>query len=449
MITLLAFIVTLGLLIVVHEYGHYRVARACGVKVLRFSIGFGRVIWRRQRDAQSTEFVICALPLGGYVDMFGKGNEVIAPSEQAVAFNHKPLWQRAAVVAAGPLCNLVLAVLLYAAVNWVGVDEPAAQLASPPAASLAERAGLAPGDRVLAVSTNGLDWHDVRSMVDLRWATTQALFDGQDLHLSVASPQGSSRTVRLPISEMESRRLTAANLRQVGLSGPYSEAVLRRVLPEGPAERAGLRAGDRVLSVGGVPVRDAAQLHQLIRTQLSGAAQAWRVQREGQVIEVPVAPTVTQEAQQQVARVGVEIGGPIETVNVRYGPLDGLAQAVVRTWDVSVLTLRMLGRMVTLQESLQNISGPLTMADYAGQSARLGLVPFLTFLAVASLSIGVLNLLPVPVLDGGHLMYYLFEAVTGRPISDLWLERLQRGGLAIVLLMMSLALFNDVARHLR
>lgn len=448
--TVLAFLLTLGVLIVIHEYGHYRVAVACGVKVLRFSVGFGRVLWRRQRG--DTEFVVSALPLGGYVRMLDEREGPVAPHERDRAFNNKPLGQRAAIVAAGPIANLLLAVALYAGANWIGVSEPKALLGAPPAGSLAERAGLAAGDWVRAISTDGDEWTDLRSMTDLRWQITQSVLRGERVRLMVTDAQGQrQRTVTLPLETLDAGEIDARMMRRIGLGSAYSEPVLGDVRVGGAAAAAGLRKGDRVLAIDGVAVGDAAQLRERIRAAgADGAARTmvWRVQREGRSIELEVTPSVVGEGEARVGRIEAYVGGPPQMVTVRYGVVEGLAKAAERTWEVSVLTLRMLGRMLIGEASLKNLSGPLTIADYAGQSVQLGLAYYLGFLALVSVSLGVLNLLPLPMLDGGHLMYYLFEGVTGRPVSTLWLERLQRGGIAILLLMMSVALYNDVARLL-
>jgi len=452
MITVLAFILTLGVLIVIHEYGHYRVAVACGVKVLRFSVGFGRTLWRRQATPDSTEFVVAALPFGGYVKMLDEREGPVRPDEQHRAFNRRPLWQRTAIVSAGPIANLLLAVLLYAVSNWIGVDEPRAVLGAPPAASLAENAGVRAGDWVRAVSNDGSEWRDVRSMTDLRWEITQAVLREQALHLSVtgASARG-ERQVALPLDTLGAKELDAQLMRRIGLGQTYSEALIERVTPGGPAARAGLQAGDRVVQVDGHAVADRARLLELIRANGADGvprAMQWRVRRGAETIEVAVTPNAVAEGDRRVGRVEAFIGRPPEMVLVRYGAIEGFTQGVARTWEMSALTLKMLGKMLIGQASLKNLSGPLTIADYAGQSVKLGLAYYLGFLAVVSVSLGVLNLLPLPMLDGGHLMYYLFEAVTGRPVSEQWLERLQRGGVAIMLVMMSLALYNDVARLL-
>jgi regulator of sigma E protease len=452
MITLLAFILTLGVLIVIHEYGHYRVAVACGVKVDRFSIGFGRVLWRRQLSPGGTEFVVSALPLGGYVRWIDDQEGGVAPSDEHLTFRSKSLAKRTAIVAAGPLANLALAVLLYAAANWIGVEEPKALLGAPSVGSLAERAGVRAGDWARASSSDGNEWRELRSMTDLRWEITQAVLHGEPLHLQLSDSNGrGERSVTLPLDTLAGKEIDAQLMRGIGLGQPYSEPVINRVEPGGPAAKAGLLAGDRVLSVNGQMVSDQARLLELIRGSAASGEPApmnWRVERAGQAIELELTPAVATDNGKRIGRVAAYIGQAPQMVLVRYGVFDGLSQGARRTWEMSVLTVKMFGRMLIGTASLKNVSGPLTIAEYAGQSVKLGLAYYLGFLAIVSVSLGVLNLLPLPVLDGGYLMYYLFEAVTGRPVSDAWLGRLQRGGLALVVLLMSLALYNDVARLL-
>lgn len=449
--TLLAFVVTLGILIVVHEWGHFRVARACGVKVLKFSIGFGPTLWKRQIG--ETEWAISALPLGGFVRMLDEREGPVAPDEVHRAFNRKTLLQRSAVVVAGPVANLVLAVLLYAASSWIGTQEPRAVIGSPAAGSLAERAGMQAGQWVRRWSpAESEQWQEVASLTDLRWQLTRAALEGQDLRLEVtAAGGGGRREIAMALSGLQASDADAELVRRIGLVAPYSEPVLGDIKPGGPADRAGLRAGDRVLRVDGRGVVDATSLRNEIRA--SGAhgdpmPQSWQIDRSGRSMAIEIKPVRVDDRGQQVGRIEAVVGSRPQTDLVSLGFAEGLQQGVLRTWDMSVLSLRMFGRMLIGEASLKNLSGPLTIADYAGQSAELGLAYYLGFLAVVSVSLGVLNLLPLPMLDGGHLLYYLIEGAIGRPISDLWTARLQRGGFMVILLMMSLALYNDVARYL-
>lgn len=463
LMTVLAFLVTIGVLVVIHEYGHYRAAVACNVKVLRFSVGFGRVLWSRTRG--ETEFVLSALPLGGYVKMLDEREGQVPAAERERAFNNRPLRQRAFIVAAGPAANLLLAVLLYACVNWAGVQEVRAWIAQPRAQSMADLAGLRSRDEVVALQvlqrgegeSSEPEWAPIRSMTDLQWWFTRAAVQGDDVKLRVGKLESASgesagvREVVLPLSTVPSEDVDGSLLERIGLSGPFAEPLVAQLVPEGPAARAGLREGDRVLALNGQPIYDAGQLRQAIRqSAVDGRAQplTFHVERGGRSIDVVVQPVMKDVQGQRLPRIEAGLGAPAATIEVRHGPLEGLSRAVVRTWDVAVLSLDMLGKMLIGEASIKNLSGPLTIADYAGRSAELGWVYYVGFLALVSVSLGVLNLLPLPVLDGGHLMYYLFEGVTGRPVSERWLERLQRGGVAVMLLMMSLALYNDLARLL-
>jgi len=450
MLTFIAFVVAIALLIAVHEYGHYRVAVACGVKVLRFSIGFGKPLLQWQSRKSGTHYVLALFPLGGFVKMLDEREAPVPPAERHLAFNTQSLRRRTAIVAAGPLANLLLAVLLYSVVNWSGVQLPAALLAPPVADSIASQAGLVGGERVLRAGLDGEADVEVRSFEDLRWQLTRGALEGQDVRLWVQGDTATSeREFVLGLSGLDSNDVDARMFQKIGLIGPMTRPVLGDILPDSAAAQAGLLSGDEVTQVDGKPIHDGQQLRQLIRQSAGNqvaATQLWTILREGRRLQLSVTPKVVLEQDQPVGRIGAYVGAPPELVLVRHGAFDGIWQALVKTWDVSTLTLKMMGKMLVGEASVKNISGPLTIADYAGKSAGLGLTQYLIFLALISVSLGVLNLLPLPVLDGGHLMYYLWEGVTGRPVSDAWMERLQQGGVAILMLMMSIALFNDISR---
>ena len=457
MITLLAFVFAIAVLIAVHEWGHYAVAVACGVKVLRFSIGFGPALWSWTSPRSGTAFVVCALPLGGYVKMLDGREGPVSPEESHRAFNTQPLKYRAAIVAAGPMANLVLAVALYSVVHWIGIQQWDAILPRPLDSSIAMRAGFEGGEKVISAGTDPDQLDAVRSYDDFRWWLTESALKGRDLYVGFAPrgalpDSGAALQIRvLPLRGLVVGAADASLFRRIGWLGPYSLARMGSILPGGAAAIAGLQVDDLVQQVDGQPIVDSAQLREEIRASaVTGPAQTqrWLIERNGQRMVLPVRPDRVSVDDGFVGRINAMVGAPPQSSWVRYGPLDGVLHALTKTWDVSALTLSMMGKIVVGQASVKNLSGPLTIADYAGKSAALGWQQYLVFLALISISLGVLNLLPIPVLDGGHLMYYLWEFVTGKAVTELWLGYFQRAGVAVLLVMMSIAVFNDVAQLL-
>lgn len=452
MLTILAFVIGLGILIGVHEYGHFRMALACGVRVIRFSVGFGRPLLQWTSKASGTEYVLAFIPLGGYVRMLDERDAPVALHERHLAFNNQRLRNRALIVFAGPAANFLLAIFLYAGVGWAGVNEPQAIVATPVAGSLAHIAGIKGGERVWAAAFDGGNPEEIESFEHLRWMLAQAALKEQDVHLTVAMQDAElvRSEVVLPLSRLGGADAGNQLMQQIGLLAPWTSPSVGKILPGGAAEAAGLAPGDLVLSVDGVPVSDGQLLRSTIRQSIdqngNTRTQDWLVNREGRNLHILVTPQAESVEGVWMGRIGAYIGHPPEMVLVRKGPVEGLVAAIVKTWDVSILSFQMMGKMLIGEASLQNLSGPLTIADYAGKSASMGLTSYLLFLALISVSLGVLNLLPLPVLDGGHLLYYLCEAITGRPVPEVWQNRLQRGGVVILMGMMSIALFNDVVR---
>jgi regulator of sigma E protease len=440
--TLLAFLVTLGLLIVIHEYGHYWVARRCGVRVLRFSIGFGRPIWKRVYGADQTEWVVAAIPLGGYVRMLDERDPDSAPfllQDLSRAFNRQPVAKRIAIVLAGPLANLLLAVGVYWVLNIVGVLEPRAVLGKPAAETVAARAGLREGDEVVAV-----DGERVRGYGDLRWKLLERAVDLAPVELTVQGGGGAERTLQLDLSQLGPGEIDQTVFGRMGIALGEPLPVVRQLSADGAALRAGLRVGDRFISIDGEPMMRSRDVSVAVRRAPEHILQVV-IERDGRRESLQVRPAPVQVEGETIGRIGVDFR---DLVEVRYGPIESVGLAVERTWDTAIFSLRMLGKMVTGEASWRNLSGPVTIADYAGQTARLGLVAFLSFLALVSISLGVLNLLPIPMLDGGHLLYYFIEIFKGSPPADWVVEWGQRAGIGVLVMLTALALFNDLTRLL-
>jgi len=456
--TVLAFVVALCVLIFVHEMGHYLAARACGVKVLRFSIGFGRPLLRWiSRGRDRTEWTVAAIPLGGYVKMLDE-REVdpqrdapIDPAELSRAFNRQPVGKRFIVVAAGPLANFALAIVLYFGLFSGGMREPAPVVAAPAAGTVAAQAGLREGDRVLSLSANDRT-EPVRSWNDLRMAVFSEGFGDARAVLRVRGADGAERDVtlsRLPNTGGNPEQDPLATLGLFLKGGPVT---ITEVMPGSAAERGGLKQGDRVVAWQGKPLTHASELIKAVRSQ-PGQQVTLGIERGGQRLEIPVTLDTNPAAKDgagsaagPTGKLGAALSQAVQMETVRYRPAEAFSRAVGQVWNTSALSLKLLGKMLVGQASLQNLSGPLTVADYAGRAANLGWQAFISFLALVSVSLGVLNLLPIPVLDGGHLLYYCVEFLTGRPVPDHWQAMLQKVGIACILLLTSLALFNDVSR---
>jgi regulator of sigma E protease len=440
--TLAAFLVTLGVLIVIHEFGHYWVARRCGVRVLRFSVGFGRPLWKRVYGADRTEWVIAAIPLGGYVRMLDERDPDADPrllADLSRAFNRQPVAKRIAIVLAGPAANLLLAVGVYWFLNVSGTLEPRAVLGAPAEQSIAARAGLRDGDEVVAV-----DGRAVRGYSDVRWKLLERAVDRAPVELSVRQAGGGERTLLLDLSQLGPGEIDQTVFGRIGIALGEPQPVVRQLTADSAAARAGLRPGDRFVSVDGEPVERSRDVSRIVRAAPDREIKAV-LERDGARITVPLTPAAVQVNGETIGRIGVDFRDLIE---VRYGPLESVGLAVERTWDTALFSLRMLGKMITGEASWKNLSGPVTIADYAGQTARIGAVAYLSFLALVSISLGVLNLLPIPMLDGGHLLYYFVEILKGSPPADWVVEWGQRAGIGVLLMLTALAIYNDLTRLL-
>ncbi|MBY4870347.1 RIP metalloprotease RseP [Burkholderia sp. Bp9017] len=449
LVELIAFAVAIGVLVVVHEYGHYRVARWCGVKVLRFSIGFGQPVARWVSRKTGTEWTLSALPLGGYVKMLDErepGPDV-KPEELDQAFNRQSVFKRIAIVAAGPIANFLLAIVLFSAVFATGVTEPVAVLAPPATGTVAARAGFDGGETIVSIrDEHGSESEPVRSWSDLRWKLLSAAFDHREIVLG-ARDGGSTFDFRVDLRNVSESQLDDDFMTHLGFETGGGTLSVASVQPGSAAEQAGLKAGDTLLALDGAPIGGASRFIDTVKHH-AGKAVELQIERGGATQTVSVVPQAQRDDDtgQEIGRIGAALSMHTPSVDVRYGPIESLQLGARRTWDISVYSLKMFGRMITGNASLKNLSGPVTIADYAGKSARLGPSAFLSFLALVSISLGVLNLLPIPVLDGGHLLYYLVEAATGKAISERWQLILQRAGLICIVALSAIALFNDLAR---
>lgn len=445
--TLIAFIVTLGVLITVHEYGHFQVARWCGVKVLRFSIGFGKPLFSRRIGKDQTEFVLAVFPLGGYVKMLDEREAPVAEQDLSRAFNRQSVWRRIAVVSAGPIANLMLAIFIYWLLFMHGVMGMKPLLGDITDGTPAAHASLKSGELIQKVGGTPVStWQDVR------WVLLQQSLKSPVVEVEASSGRDEIHLHQLALGNAGKDDFERDILDKLGLTvyHPSVPARIGEVVEASAAARAGLMAGDKILMVDGIAVGQWEDFVSVIRKN-PGRQLSLRIQRDGTEHSLDVTPDSAIDQGQKVGRIGAAYHldqAELEKlmVKVQYGPLDALSRAVVKTWDTSVFSLKMLGSMLTGTVSWKGVSGPVTIASYAGQSAQAGWAAFISFLALVSISLGVLNLLPVPVLDGGHLLYYTIEILKGSPVSDKSMEIGQRIGLALLGLLMACAFYNDFNR---
>lgn len=447
MMTILAFVGAIALLVVFHEYGHYWVARRCGVKVLRFSLGFGKVLYSRRLRGSDTEWTLSAIPLGGYVKMLDEREGEVVPEELHMAFNRKPVLQRMAIVVAGPLANFLLAIVLYWWVFVLGVPGLKPIIGEVKPASPAAYAQLQNGETIVSI-----DGEAVPSWQELRWRLLDQALQRSTISIEGIDASGVTLYHQLDLSGIRPADLDGEFLDKLGLQlyRPVLLPVIGKLTADGVAQAAGLREGDVVLRANGAALAHWEDLVGVISTHAEQAV-TLDIQRGAQSLTISLIPRSVAEAGKRTGKIGAgpkvnEAEWQALLNEVSYGPLDALRQALRKTWDTALISLKMLGKMVLGEVSVKNLSGPITIADFAGQSAHMGLVAYLGFLALVSVSLGVLNLLPVPLLDGGHLLYYVAELLKGSPVSERAWEIGQKIGIALLGTLMVFALYNDVHR---
>lgn len=445
--TVFFFIIAVGVLISFHEFGHFWVARRLGVKVLRFSVGFGKILLSKQKSPQDTEYVLSAIPLGGYVKMVDEREGPVKPEDLPYAFNRQSLPVRTAIVAAGPLFNLALAVVLFWAVLVMGETglKPILGLVKPN--TLAAVAGLNEGDIITEVDGAPVKtWAEAMSKV-----ITLAMDNQQAIHLNVQNPSGTINEHTLSLADgdaVDSEKL----YERLGLQPwtPKIKPVIDKVLPNSAALKSGLKPGDLVVSADGNPIADWFKWVEYVKKR-PGIPIKMEIERDGSRLTLPITPEIVESGENSEGKIGASVFMPeglLKSVTVEHSlsPLEAIPAAFKLTWDYSLVTLKMMGKMLIGKASVKNLSGPISIAQIAGQSATMGLVYFIKFMAFVSVSLGVLNLLPVPVLDGGHLVFFGIEALSGKPLSEKLQLFFQHLGMAMLLLLMATAMVVDVQR---
>ena len=443
-----AFIVAIGLLVAVHEYGHFWVARRMGVKVLRYSIGFGNRVWGFTGRKSGIEYWLSAIPLGGYVKMLDEREGEVAEADKPYAFNRQHPARRIAIVAAGPGVNFLFAVAAYWLVFMIGVAGIKPMIGAAPESSLAAEAGLGAGEQIVAI-----DDRKIENWEDLRLGLIERGLDGDSIALSVRAEDGDMRQVTLDLTDVPADPEKMFDRLGLMPYQPPATPLIADVLADSAASRAGLEKGDEIQAVDGEAVDTPQALVERIKSR-PGERVVLSVTRDGQTRDMPVSlASVDNDAGEAEGRLGAQIGVDAEAwqgmrTTRQLGPVAAIPAAVAKTWEVSALTVRLMARMVTGEVSLRNVSGPIQIASYAGQTASIGLEAFVGFLALVSVSLAVLNLLPIPVLDGGHLLYYSIEWIRGRPLSEAVQVAGQQMGMVALLMLMTLAFYNDILRLL-
>ena len=447
MTTLWAFALAIAILVVFHELGHYSLARLCNVKVLRFSLGFGKAIYTKKFAGGETEWVISAIPLGGYVKMLDEREGEVPQQDMPRAFNRQPVLSRMAIVVAGPVANLLLAILFYWVLFMHGVPGLKPMLGEVPLQTPAAAAQLQTQETILSI--NGVA---MPSWQEVRWSLLDLALKGREVHIEGRTLQGSIMQHVLDLKQIKSSDLDGDFLEKLGLQSyqPQVQPILGQLTENGVAQRSGLRKDDRILRVEGRGIERWKELVEVVRSH-PGKALHLEILRAGNLLEMDIIPDAVNEAGKPVGKIGAapfidqrEFDALLTEVS--YPPVEALNQAVRKTWETAAVSVKMMGRMLFGEISIKNLSGPITIADYAGQSAQMGFAAYMGFLALISISLGVLNLLPIPLLDGGHLLYYTVEWVKGSPVPDKVWETGQNVGIALLATLMVCALYNDVSR---
>ena len=447
MTTLWAFALAIAILVIIHELGHYWIARWCGVKIVRFSVGFGKPLYARHFGNGETEWMISAIPLGGYVKMLDEREGEVTDHELHRSFSRQPVTRRMAIVVAGPVSNLLLAVVLYWVLFMHGVPGVKPMLGEVAPQTPAAMAQLQAHETI--VSING---EPVPSWEVLRWGVLNLALQGAVAHIEGRTEKGETVQHDLDLKVLAPSDLDGDFMQKLGLQlfQPVVQPIIGKLVEGGVAQRSGLLPGDHIRRVDGHDITRWTELVEMVRSHPGNSIQM-EIERAGNLLTLDLIPEAVTEADKRVGKIGA--GPHLDTqvfdaqlTEVSYSPFAAFRQAVRKSWETAAVSLKLMGKMAFGEISLKNLSGPITIADYAGQSAKHGVAAYLDFLALISISLGVLNLLPIPLLDGGHLLYYMAELIKGSPVSEKVWEAGQNVGIALLVTLMAFALYNDISR---